>query len=427
MSAARRCSPPRAMAGLFIWHLKSTGIRQVPCHFVHLCRVANDRLVTFQYFNFLKRMYVTQYNKDLSQRAKPKSDSVASPFRELQQLDQEKKVIYKIRPISPVHQPLSKTSSRNELREVKLAAEAEGSVTPVRAESKDDRQWKEMKLQLEDLPGILARLSKIKLTALVVSTASAGFAMAPVPFDLTCFLLASLGTGLASCAANSINQPSPRCLLRRLLRHPGNRPADAGGEPSHRGTGSLQHLPLHVLLHPHEEDEHCQHLGGGCRRSHSPRHGLDGGYWYSGCWCVTVGRNPLFLAVPSLQRPELGSAGGLLPRRLLHDVRHPPRAVPAGGPASLLGLNRTLHGGSCSRHHHLDVPRHFAPSQPLHLLPRLSLLQGRRPQQLQEALLLQPVASADAAARHVHVQEIVPREGRQRRSAGWRSREGYGN
>ncbi|KAM6376669.1 protoheme IX farnesyltransferase, mitochondrial isoform 1-T3 [Pluvialis apricaria] len=206
MSAARRCSPPRALAGLFVWHLKNTGIRQVPCQFVHLCRVANGRLITFQYFNFLKRMYVTQYNKDLSQRAKPKSDSVASPFHELQQLDQEKKVIHKIRPISPVHQPLSETSSRNELREMKSAAEIEGSVTPVRAEAKEDRQWKEMKLRLDDLPGILARLSKIKLTALVVSTASAGFAMAPVPFDLTCFLLASLGTGLASCAANSINQ-----------------------------------------------------------------------------------------------------------------------------------------------------------------------------------------------------------------------------
>ncbi|KAK2528595.1 hypothetical protein Q9233_007566, partial [Columba guinea] len=191
---------------LFVWHLKNTGIRQVPCQFVHLCRAANNRLITFQYFNFLKRMYVTQYNKDLSQRAKPKSDSVASPFRELQQLDQEKKVIHKISPVSPVHQPLSETSSRNELREVASAAETEDSVTPVRAESKEDRQWKEMKLRLDDLPGILARLSKIKLTALVVSTTSAGFAMAPVPFDLTCFLLASLGTGLASCAANSINQ-----------------------------------------------------------------------------------------------------------------------------------------------------------------------------------------------------------------------------
>ncbi|XP_009958477.1 PREDICTED: protoheme IX farnesyltransferase, mitochondrial-like, partial [Leptosomus discolor] len=191
---------------LFVWHLKNTGIRQIPCHFVHLCRVANDRLITFQYFSFLKRMYVTQYNNDLSQRAKPKSDSVATPFRELQQLDQEKKVIHKIRAISPVHQPLSETSSRNESRQMQSAVETEGSVAPARAESKDDRQWKEMKLQLGDLPGILARLSKIKLTALVVSTASAGFAMAPIPFDLTCFLLASLGTGLASCAANSINQ-----------------------------------------------------------------------------------------------------------------------------------------------------------------------------------------------------------------------------
>lgn len=79
-------------------------------------------------------------------------------------MDQEKKVIHKISPISPVHQPLSETSSRNELREVASAAETEDSVTPVRAESKEDRQWKEMKLRLDDLPGILARLSKIKLT-----------------------------------------------------------------------------------------------------------------------------------------------------------------------------------------------------------------------------------------------------------------------
>ncbi|KAJ7401750.1 hypothetical protein BTVI_92976 [Pitangus sulphuratus] len=194
------------MEGLFVWRLKGAGTRHIPCHFVHLCRAANDRLITFQYFNFLKRMYVTQYNKDLSQRAKPKSDPVVSPFHELQQLDQEKKVIHKISPVSPVHQPWPETSGRNELREVKSPAESEASGTAARAEPREDRQWKEMKLRLDELPGILARLSKIKLTALVVSTASAGFAMAPVPFDLPCFLLASLGTGLASCAANSINQ-----------------------------------------------------------------------------------------------------------------------------------------------------------------------------------------------------------------------------
>ncbi|NXX95352.1 COX10 protein, partial [Centropus bengalensis] len=192
--------------GLFFWPRKDTGVRRIACHPVPLCRAARKRLFTFQYFHFLKRMYVTQSNKDLSQRAKPKSDSVASPFRDLQQLDQEKRILHKIRPISPVQQPLSETRRQSELRETEAAAEAEGLITPGRPEPKDDRQWKEMKLRLEDLPGILARLSKIKLTALVVSTASAGFAMAPVPFDLTCFLLASFGTGLASCAANSINQ-----------------------------------------------------------------------------------------------------------------------------------------------------------------------------------------------------------------------------
>nr|XP_005495158.1 protoheme IX farnesyltransferase, mitochondrial isoform X2 [Zonotrichia albicollis] len=206
MSAARSCRPPRALAGLFVWRLRSTGARQMPCRFVHLYHVASSKLITFQYCNFLKRMYVTQCNKDLSQRAKPKSDSIVSPFHELQQLDQEKKVVHKISSASPVPQSWSEMSSRNELRKIKSAAETEDSVVPGGAESKEDRQWKEMKLRLDDLPGILARLSKIKLTALVVSTASTGFAMAPVPFELTCFLLASLGTGLASCAANSINQ-----------------------------------------------------------------------------------------------------------------------------------------------------------------------------------------------------------------------------
>lgn len=33
-----------------------------------------------------------------------------------------------------------------------------------------------------------------------------GYAMAPAPFDPASFLLCSLGTGLVSAAANSINQ-----------------------------------------------------------------------------------------------------------------------------------------------------------------------------------------------------------------------------
>ncbi|GAB0099400.1 Protoheme IX farnesyltransferase, mitochondrial [Sergentomyia squamirostris] len=50
------------------------------------------------------------------------------------------------------------------------------------------------------------KLSKIRLTSLVVVTSMAGYAMAPAPFDITTFLLCSVGTGLLSGAANSINQ-----------------------------------------------------------------------------------------------------------------------------------------------------------------------------------------------------------------------------
>lgn len=45
-----------------------------------------------------------------------------------------------------------------------------------------------------------------KYLALVVLTSMAGYAMAPAPFDFTTFLLCSVGTGLVSGAANSINQ-----------------------------------------------------------------------------------------------------------------------------------------------------------------------------------------------------------------------------
>ncbi|XP_037960245.1 protoheme IX farnesyltransferase, mitochondrial isoform X2 [Teleopsis dalmanni] len=49
-------------------------------------------------------------------------------------------------------------------------------------------------------------LSKFRLTSLVVLTAVGGYAMAPMPFDITSFLLCTLGTGLLSAGANSINQ-----------------------------------------------------------------------------------------------------------------------------------------------------------------------------------------------------------------------------
>ncbi|KYO40829.1 protoheme IX farnesyltransferase, mitochondrial [Alligator mississippiensis] len=206
VNAAHCCGPARAVPGLFVWHLQKRAMQHMPCKLIRICRLASKRWITFQHFSFLKRMYVTQCNKSLYQQAKPKPDPVAPPFQERQHLGHEKTVIHKIKPVSLPCLPLPEASKGAEFSKAKLAAEIEGSATSGIEESKEEKQWKEMKLRLDDLPGILARLSKIKLTALVVSTASAGFAMAPVPFDFTCFLLASVGTGLASCAANSINQ-----------------------------------------------------------------------------------------------------------------------------------------------------------------------------------------------------------------------------
>jgi protoheme IX farnesyltransferase len=44
------------------------------------------------------------------------------------------------------------------------------------------------------------------VVGLVVMTTMAGYALAPEPLNLTTFILCSVGTGLVSCAANSINQ-----------------------------------------------------------------------------------------------------------------------------------------------------------------------------------------------------------------------------
>ncbi|XP_061394624.1 protoheme IX farnesyltransferase, mitochondrial [Musca vetustissima] len=50
------------------------------------------------------------------------------------------------------------------------------------------------------------KLSKFRLTTLVVITTMAGYAVAPAPFDPASFLMVTVGTGLVSAAANSVNQ-----------------------------------------------------------------------------------------------------------------------------------------------------------------------------------------------------------------------------
>ncbi|XP_069339296.1 protoheme IX farnesyltransferase, mitochondrial [Eulemur rufifrons] len=188
-----------------VCYLEGRAIQESPHKFIHLFRNVNKQWITFQHFNFLKRMYVTQLNRSLNQQVKPKPEPVASPFLEKTSSGETKLEICEKKPLSSPCLPLSRKPNEKELMGLESASIIEGSVD-VGKETKGEKQWKEMKLQVADLPGILARLSKIKLTALVVSTTAAGFALAPGPFDWSCFLLASVGTGLASCAANSINQ-----------------------------------------------------------------------------------------------------------------------------------------------------------------------------------------------------------------------------
>ncbi|XP_060060438.1 protoheme IX farnesyltransferase, mitochondrial isoform X2 [Erinaceus europaeus] len=172
---------------------------------MHLLRSTNKQWITFRHFSFLKRMYVTQLNRGLNQQAKPKPEPVAAPFLEKTSSGHVKTELYDISPLLPPTISLPRKPNEKEVIELESASVVEGSIE-MEKQMKEGKQWKEMKLHVDDLPGILARLSKIKLTALVVSTTSAGFALAPGSFDWPCFLFTVAGTGLASCAANSINQ-----------------------------------------------------------------------------------------------------------------------------------------------------------------------------------------------------------------------------
>ncbi|XP_078081558.1 protoheme IX farnesyltransferase, mitochondrial [Mustelus asterias] len=185
---------------------KVTIIKQFPKVIVHHYRSGKHEWLTFQHFTLPKCQYVTKVNKGLYQHAKPKAEPSASSFQGKQPLINDETVLRSVQQIPAImpHPSSLQENEDNTTEKTAMAGAAKDKITS--QDFREAKQWKEAKVQLSDLPGIYARLSKIKLTALVAMTASAGFAMAPVPFDLSCFLLATIGTGLASCAANSINQ-----------------------------------------------------------------------------------------------------------------------------------------------------------------------------------------------------------------------------
>lgn len=229
-------TPCSRLSGLVGVSVKQKLVQTVPrCNqtarsLLQLHRSDPSNWLTYQHLNFLKRQYVSKNNSELHQRAIPKQAPLLTIVDERD--DSVERQVQRIPTIDPVitdtaSQPDEAASkAQPEISTVKPTTE-DGAVqddstsrmvltsseTPhVHVESDEarearlDKQWKLLKVDVTDLPDVYARLAKIKLTALVVTTAAAGYAMAPVPFDPVMFFVSCLGTGLASCTANSINQ-----------------------------------------------------------------------------------------------------------------------------------------------------------------------------------------------------------------------------
>jgi len=80
------------------------------------------------------------------------------------------------------------------------------SVQGLQIKDEIDLEWSTTKLDLASLPKHYLTLSKARLTLLVCMTATGGYAMAPGVFNFHTAACATLGTAMASAAANAINQ-----------------------------------------------------------------------------------------------------------------------------------------------------------------------------------------------------------------------------
>ncbi|XP_034049039.1 protoheme IX farnesyltransferase, mitochondrial [Thalassophryne amazonica] len=193
-----------------------------------LYRKDSSNWLTYQHLKFLKQQYVAKNNSELHQHAVPKQaltvvderdDGVEKRVHLMPTTDRvvtdivplTENVTNKAQPVVPTVKSTTgaMTQHKTFASDTEIISDESRHEHVESDEAKQarfDRQWKELKLDMGDLMDIYARLSKIKLTALVVMTAAAGYAIAPVPFDPVTFFVSSLGTGLSSCAANSINQ-----------------------------------------------------------------------------------------------------------------------------------------------------------------------------------------------------------------------------
>eukprot|EP01147_Barroeca_monosierra_P000679 gene679-3979_t len=104
--------------------------------------------------------------------------------------------------------PLGTCSSTRHLSDFVAKRPSEMVADSLQSIDAATQSWKpKTKIVPSALPGIYARLTKLKLSGLVVLTTMGGYALAPMAsFDWANFGMASLGTALCVASANSLNQ-----------------------------------------------------------------------------------------------------------------------------------------------------------------------------------------------------------------------------
>eukprot|EP01135_Chromosphaera_perkinsii_P000679 Nk52_evm7s148 gene=Nk52_evmTU7s148 len=118
-------------------------------------------------------------------------------------------------------------------------------------------RWRDLShpAPLAKLPGIYAKLSKAKLSGLVVLTTMVGYAMAPGMLQLDTLLYTTVGTGLCVCSANAFNQWIEVPFDAQMSRTAGRVVVNGQISPLHSvmfalGTGITGYEILYHLVNP---------------------------------------------------------------------------------------------------------------------------------------------------------------------------------
>ncbi|CAF1062583.1 unnamed protein product [Brachionus calyciflorus] len=162
--------------------------RPQKAHYLTIGKKIN--LTVHSHFDNKKRFYVHKIKPNLSQTELDKNETDLQLNKKVELVNEINGTVKDSKVVSVID--LSKDSKRKEI----------GFET----ESVTDTEWKQIRIDFNQILTNYSKLSKKNLTALVVATTMMGCVMSPMPFNLSTFLLTTLGTTLTSASANTFNQ-----------------------------------------------------------------------------------------------------------------------------------------------------------------------------------------------------------------------------